>query len=143
MLLDVGIMDVQLAAWDAKYAYDAWRPVTAIHAGGTPDNAADPDWMPLIPTPMHPEYTCGHCMTGAAARAIASAIFGSKEFAFDITQNGLTRHFQSFEDFATQESNSRLFAGVHFRYSIRAGEDEGRQVAHLVLSSSATAIRAN
>ena len=142
MLLDVGIMDVQLAAWDAKYAYDAWRPVTAIHAGGAPDSAPDPDWMPLIPTPMHPEYTCGHCTTGAAARTIMSAIFGSKEFAFDITQNGSTRHFLSFEHFSRQESNARLYAGVHFRYSMRAGEDEGKKVAHYVLSAAAKPIRA-
>ena len=131
MLLDVGIMDVQLAAWDA-----------AIHTGGTPGSAPDSDWMPLIPTPMHPEYTCGHCTTGSAARTILSSIFGSKEFAFDISQNGFTRHFLSFEDFSMQESNARLFGGVHFRYSMRAGEEEGRKVAQYVLSSAAKPIRA-
>ena len=90
---------------------------------------------------MHPEYTCGSCTTGAAAHTIVSAIFGSKEFAFDITQNGFTRHFQSFKDFTNQESNARLFAGVHLHCPIRAGEDEGRKVAYFVLSSAAKAIR--
>ena len=40
-----------------------WRPVTAIPLAGTDGNAEtapDPDWLPLVTTPSHPEYPAGH-----------------------------------------------------------------------------------
>jgi hypothetical protein len=136
-LLDTAIIDAHLAAWEAKYTYNAWRPVTAIHAGVPPGVKADPDWLPLIATPMHPEYTCGHCVLGSAAKTILQAIFANGPFAFDLENNGFSRHFDSFEDFAEQESNARVYAGVHFRFSLKAGEVTGHQVAELVLRQAA------
>ena len=34
--LNLAGADAFIAAWDAKYAYEQWRPVTAIRAGGDP-----------------------------------------------------------------------------------------------------------
>ena len=37
-------------AWDAKFSYNYWRPVTAIQEAatdGNPDTTADPTWRPL------------------------------------------------------------------------------------------------
>lgn len=61
-LLNVAEADAAIASWDAKYAYDRWRPVTAIRQAGTDGNAAteaDPSWTTLIPTPPFPAYTSG------------------------------------------------------------------------------------
>ena len=40
-----------------------WRPATSIPLAGTdgnPETEPDPDWMPLVTTPCHPEYPAGH-----------------------------------------------------------------------------------
>ena len=51
-----------------------WRPVTSIplaDTDGNPDTAPDPDWLPLINTPSHPEYPAGHpSLNGAAATVL-------------------------------------------------------------------------
>ena len=59
-MVSVTQADAFIACFDAKYEYTFWRPITAIRAGGTDDNAAtiaDPAWTTLLPgTPNHPEY---------------------------------------------------------------------------------------
>src|ERR1051325_5168630 len=74
-MITVTYADALIACFDAKYHYAFWRPVTAIHAGGTDGNdatAADPAWSPLIGTPNHPEYPSAHsCVTPAGGRVIA------------------------------------------------------------------------
>src|SRR5687767_13931317 len=39
-LLNIAMADAGICAWDAKYAYNNWRPVTAIRAGDTDGNPA-------------------------------------------------------------------------------------------------------
>src|SRR4030095_1638850 len=52
----IGIAAVEnalIAAWDAKFTYMFWRPVTAIRAGDSdsnPETEADPTWTPFITT---------------------------------------------------------------------------------------------
>src|SRR4029450_6788814 len=46
--------DALIAVFDAKYAYNFWRPITAIR--NAEGDARDPGWTPFIETPMHPEY---------------------------------------------------------------------------------------
>ena len=56
-LLNVALADAAICAWDAKYAYNFWRPVTAIRAGDTDGNdetAADPTWSRSSPRRRFP-----------------------------------------------------------------------------------------
>ena len=65
--------DAIIAVFDAKYTYNFWRPVTAIHNADLSKNDATPreaSWLPLGDTPMHPEYPCAHCITSAAVGTI-------------------------------------------------------------------------
>src|SRR5262249_49390936 len=66
-LLNLAMADAHIAVYDAKYAYNFWRPVTAIRAAAA-GAATAANWEPLIAVPMHPEYPCAHCTLGAAAR---------------------------------------------------------------------------
>ena len=48
----VALYDTYVATWDSKYAYDHWRPYTAIRAADTDENprtASDASWEPLRP----------------------------------------------------------------------------------------------
>ena len=50
-LMNVAMADAAIGAWDAKYHYNFWRPVTAIREGDSDDNlltAKDSDWESLI-----------------------------------------------------------------------------------------------
>jgi len=49
-LVNVAMVDAGIAAWEAKYYYRHWRPVTGIRAGDTDSNPSthqDPGWYPL------------------------------------------------------------------------------------------------
>ncbi len=75
-LLNLAMVDADIACWDSKYTYRFWRPVTAIPLADTDGNdetEADPAWTPLRPTPLHPEYPSAHsCVSNAAARVLTS-----------------------------------------------------------------------
>ena len=66
LLLNAAGADAMIAAWDSKYTYNQWRPVTAIRAQ-FPEAA----WTPLIPTPPFPLATAITClMPGMRVAAI-------------------------------------------------------------------------
>ena len=128
------VTDAGIACFDAKYTYLFWRPYTAIRSG------ADPDWLPLLNTPNHPEYPSAHgCVTSALTQTIASAL-GTDHINVDImgAQGGLTtltakRHFQTVGEVQSQIVDARTWIGFHFRNSTMTGLDVGNQVAHWTL----------
>jgi PAP2 superfamily protein len=136
--LDVAIADAAIGCWDAKYAYNFWRPITAIREtadDGNPATTPDPAWTPLFATPAHPEYTSGHsCVSGAATVVLANE-FG-EHTRFDVTSDlmiGVTRSFRSFTDALEEVKNARIFAGIHFRAACEDGTTLGKAVATYVL----------
>src|SRR5213596_1042940 len=60
--LNIAMADAAICAWDAKYEFHFWRPVTAIAY-------AEPElnWMSFIITPPFPDYVSGHSTFSAAA----------------------------------------------------------------------------
>jgi hypothetical protein len=135
--------DLGLAMVDAKMHYNFWRPITAIRNAeddGNPKTAADPAWLPLIPTPNHPEYPCGHCGYAAVTAAILSAEAGDTPpggvvVASDSIADAVTMRLPSFGEWVRQVSLSRTLGGVHYRFSNEAGEALGRAVAGGVLEA--------
>jgi len=68
--------DALIAVFDAKLAYNFWRPISAIRNGDLDGNDAterDCGWLPLLDTPMHPEYPCAHCIVAATVGTILEA----------------------------------------------------------------------
>ncbi|KAH6911886.1 phosphatidic acid phosphatase type 2/haloperoxidase [Coprinopsis sp. MPI-PUGE-AT-0042] len=58
-----------------KYkSYDTWRPVTAIRYQpvylSTGESFYDPEWLPFMDTPGHPDYLSGHSVFGGSAGSI-------------------------------------------------------------------------
>ena len=136
-MLNIAMADTHIAVYDAKFAYNFWRPVTAVHAG-SPGGAANAEWQSLIPAPMHPEYPCGHCALGAAAEVVMTAEFGHNA-AFTVTMPGpagVTRAYTSFAAFAEEEAYSRIVGGIHFRSSMVAGDDLAHKVVEQLLSKA-------
>jgi PAP2 superfamily len=74
--------DAYMTTLAAKMYYNFWRPITAIRNAQDDSNAAtevDPAWAPLINTPNHPEYPCGHC---TFAGTVASRTLGGVHYRF-------------------------------------------------------------
>jgi hypothetical protein len=136
--------DAGFAVFEAKYAYNFWRPVTAIRAADTDGNdatAPDVDWLPLRPTPPHPEYPCAHCTVGGAMCGALAAIFGD-DFTFTLetaSLPGKPRTFHKFSEYAALSLEGRLYAGFHFRNSSVVGSDLGRKVGAYVSDNALTA----
>jgi hypothetical protein len=135
-LLNLAMVDANIACWDSKYTYRFWRPVTAIPLADTDGNdetEADPAWTPLRPTPLHPEYPSAHsCVSNAAAKVLTS--FSGKHIAFSMATStcpaGVVRSYRSFQALADEVGDSRIYIGFHFRSSIRDGAKLGRHVGH-------------
>jgi len=121
-----------IAAWDAKYAYMFWRPVTAIQAGDTDGNTkTEPDaaWTPLITTPSHPEYPAAHTTVGAGALAFYTVWFETDRFQLAFTGNaGAVRYYTSVAEIHAEEGNARVWGGMHWRNSTEVGTALGRRV---------------
>jgi hypothetical protein len=125
--------DALIAVFDAKYAYEFWRPVTAIR--NAPEGMKDPDWEPLIETPMHPEYPCAHCTISSAIAAVLESSTGDGPppilRSTSPTAGGAERTWKSTADFVREVSEARIYAGVHYRNSTEVGQALGRQVGEL------------
>jgi hypothetical protein len=135
---DTTMADSLIACWDAKDTYAFWRPVTAIAAGGADGNdhtTADPNWLPLRPTPNHPEYPSAHtCLAGSLSEAM-SEIAGTSNIDLDVssTVTGTTRHYRQPEDLKRDIIDARIFVGFHWRTSGEVGFKLGTDVAHWAL----------
>ena len=143
-LLNFATMDGQIAIWDAKYTYNFWRPRTAINGVGASIKVASavatPAWEPLLSEPMHPEYPCAHCGIGAASATVLEGLFGAGPFHFAASTGmlgGAIRPYSSFREFEEEEAISRIYGGVHYRWSNMVGEFVGKQVGKSVLQSLA------
>ncbi|CAN5135757.1 vanadium-dependent haloperoxidase [soil metagenome] len=133
--------DALIAVFDAKYTYNMWRPVTAIRNGDLDGNAAterDPSWLPLIETPMHPEYPCAHCILAGTVATLLEAE-GRKQplpplFTSSPSANGAVRRWATPAAFAQEVAQARIVAGVHYRNSTEVGLAMGRSLGEWVLS---------
>lgn len=135
----VAMDDALIAAFEAKYHYQFWRPITAIRNAdrdGNPATTADPAWVPLIDTPMHPEYPCAHCILASTVGGVLAAEPGSGATTWrshSPTLPGVERSWTSLDAFVAEVSQARINDGVHFRYSTEVATAMGHDVAGLAL----------
>lgn len=146
-LYAMAVADSYIAVFDAKYTYNFWRPVTAVRNGDMDSNDAterDPAWEPLIPTPMHPEYPCAHCINSAAGATVLEAFFGDAVPPFSLTSPtapGGTRRFNRLSDYVTESIDARVYDGVHYRTSGETGAAMGRKIGEYTVQNSLKPVR--
>ncbi len=135
-LLNAAMADAYIAGWDSKMHHDAWRPITAIHAAdtdGNPDTTADAGYAPMLPTPPVQDHPSTHSALGAAAAAVLAHAYGRDQLKFTFSSTSAlpanpTREFKSFSEAARENADSRVKAGIHFRFATEAGLKLGRDV---------------
>jgi len=134
--------DAEIAVLEAKYHYNFWRPITAIRNGdrdGNPATERDPDWTPLIATPLHPEYPCAHCVIASTIATVIRAEVGRGPLptlmSISNSAPGVSRQWTRTEDVVKEVSEARILDGVHYRNSTEVGNRMGAQVGALVAAA--------
>lgn len=140
-LVAMATSDSFIAVFDAKFHYNLWRPVTAIRNADITGNPATPreaSWLPLIETPMHPEYPCAHCISSGAAASVMQRVLGNDLPEMSMTSPALpavTRRFATLKAYSDEVSNARVWGGIHYRFSTVVGQDMGDKIADLTVKT--------
>jgi len=140
-LAEMAAADAYISVLDAKYAFNFWRPITAIRNGDIDGNDATTrvaDWEPVIDTPLHPEYPCAHCITSSAVATVLEAEFGTGTVP-TVTMTsppapGVTRAWTNIRAWADEVSAARVYGGIHYRNSTAVGKEMGRKIGELAVS---------
>jgi hypothetical protein len=126
-LFHVASVDTQIATSDTKYAYQRWRPVTAIRS------TTDPEWTPLHNTPAHPDYPSGHTTYSGAAEQVLTTLVGArtaKPYTIGSpTAPGVTRTYDNWHQLTVENVDARVWSGIHTRTADTVGVTLGKLVA--------------
>ncbi len=132
-LCGTAINDAAISVMKAKYTYNLIRPVTYIR-----EQLGHTMWEPALGTPLHPEYPSAHSSLSGATAEILQSLFGKNMSPFtDHTYDYLgyaPRTFPSYSAIAVEAGQSRLFAGIHFQFSIDQGTWQGKKIASNILN---------
>jgi hypothetical protein len=106
-LLNIATMDAGIACWRTKFTY--WTPRPRQIDYRIPAHLTEPNF---------PSYTSGHSAFSNAAAEVIGAV--------------LPDHAGEVRRWAEEASLSRLHAGIHYRFDVEEGADQGRRVGRLV-----------
>jgi membrane-associated phospholipid phosphatase len=104
----VAMYDAFIACWDGKFTYWLRRPITA-----------EPALKTVFPTPPFPSYPSGHSTISSAAAEVFAELFPDAAAAYRAKAN--------------EASLSRVYAAVHYRFDVEAGDTLGVHVGQRVV----------
>ncbi|HWQ20105.1 MAG TPA: phosphatase PAP2 family protein [Methanotrichaceae archaeon] len=107
-LMNMAMMDAGICCWDTKYHYCLCRPWQA-----------DPKITTTVAKPNFPSYTSGHSDFSAAASEVLGYIF--------------PREKDTLNSMAEEAGISRLYGGIHYRFDIEQGAEDGRRIGQLAI----------
>ena len=149
-VLNIAMADTAFTTWSGKRFYGAastevtWRPVTSIplaDTDGNPDTDPDPDWLPLVNTPSHPEYPAGHPSLNGAAATVLLSHFGDAQ-TFTLTTTGQpSRTYTSIAQARSDGNNARVWGGMHYPSTVEISDAEGEAIAKYVNEHSMQRLR--
>jgi len=106
--VNVAMMDAGIACWDAKYTYWYIRP-----------SQLDLDLKSVFPPPNHPSYPAAHGCFSTAAATVLAAVFPQDR--------------DRLAALGKEAAQARIWASIHYRFDIEAGQQVGRGVAEKTL----------
>ena len=115
--------------------------ISLADTDGNPDTAADPDWLPLITTPSHPEYPAGHPSQNGAGATVLLGHFGQRQ-TFTLTTSGQPRRtYTSIAQARSDGDNARVWGGMHYPSTVAVSDALGEAVATYVNEHSMQRLR--
>src|SRR5688572_14971020 len=109
-LTGAAMVDALIGCWDAKYFYWTIRPWQA-----------DAAITLTFGAPNHPSYPSGHSCVSSAAATVIGYLFPSD--AADVNAR------------VAEAGLSRMYAGIHYRFDITAGQELGVAVGELAIET--------
>jgi hypothetical protein len=100
-----------------------------------------PAWKPFLGTPGFPDFPSNHAIFSSSLAHVLSSIYGSSVPFTDTSYEGVmadigngpenlgSRHYDSFKEMMEEISDSRLYGGIHYRYSCEEGIKQGTKTA--------------
>ena len=139
-LLGMAVGDAVASAWSAKYDAHFWRPGDAIREAGSdgnPDTEPDPAWTPRnITFGNSPEYPSGTSTFAGASSTVLAGFYCTDRVAFDFEgEQGTRRDYRRLSDAADEAGVSRIYNGLHFRFSKEAGLSAGRGIGREIVTT--------
>jgi hypothetical protein len=137
----ISLFDATTASFKAKYEYLRERPFSFIRTVIAPVADAPNQWKPFIGTPAFPDFPSNHAVFSSSVAYSLASIFGSNtpftnstyEFrTFDFGDGEVSlgsRHHDSFDAMVQEIAFSRLYGGIHYRYSCEEGIKQGKKIA--------------
>lgn len=162
-LINTVMGDSGIAAWDSKYFYNYWRPVTGIRSANDGDAATVtvPNWKPFGAsvinaavseqfTPPFPAYPSGHATFGGSLfEAMRSYFPNNTRFTFvsdeynglGVDPKGDARPFvpvryRTLLEAQQENGKSRIFNGVHWEYDDTEGQALGVNITRFTLNNA-------
>lgn len=163
-MVNVGMADAAIAAWDSKYYYNLWRPVTGIRADdGVDATITDETWEPIgvsvvnteeaiRATPPFPAYPSGHATFGAVTFEILRQMFndntsftfisdeyngeGVDPFFPNIPRPFVPVRFRTLTEAQVENGVSRVYNGVHWDFDDTAGQELGEEIAQFLINDT-------
>lgn len=126
--LFITMNDAVIGCFTGKYTYNLERPVTYIRK-----YMKDTTWNSFIITPPHPEYPAAHATVSRSAVTVLTKIFGNNDAFVDHTYDYLgfePRHYKNYMVMSEEVGMSRLYGGIHYLPSIKAGFTQGEKIAN-------------
>jgi hypothetical protein len=154
-LVNLAQGDSGINAWGSKYFYGLWRPISGIRladANINPATQPDPTWTPLGYTlisqnappldntsPDFPAYTSGHATFGGGTFSVLKLFYGfdtlPQPVQFYSDQSLNFRTYTSFSQAELENTLSRIYLGVHWRFDGMNGQAAGEQVGAWVFNN--------
>jgi len=108
-MLHMAMMDATIGCWDSKYQFWYVRP-----------HQADPGITTPVGRPNFPAYPSAHSCVSSAAAAVLGGLFVAQAASLNakVAEAGI----------------ARMYAGLHFRFDITAGQELGGRVGALALT---------
>ncbi|MET0637893.1 MAG: vanadium-dependent haloperoxidase [Chitinophagaceae bacterium] len=138
----ITLCDAVTGSFKVKYTHLAERPFQFIRAVIAPN--ATPTWQPFLGTPAFPDFPSNHAVFSNSVAYALTSIYGDQVSFKNATYEGVmadlgrgpqnlgTRNYASFNAMAGEISISRLYGGIHYRYSCEEGAKQGRKTAQNV-----------
>jgi hypothetical protein len=135
----ITLFDASTGSFKAKYEHWKERPFSFIRSTIVP--TANPPWKSYLGTPGFPDFPSNHAIFSSSVVHVLSSLYGNQVPFTDATYEGVTadlgngpenlgsRHYDSFDEMTQEISMSRLYGGIHYRYSCEEGMKQGKKIA--------------
>jgi hypothetical protein len=129
----IALAEAQINCWKIKYTELVDRPTRYIRnvLGYT-------TWTSTIGIHPHPEFPSGHSQTGGAFAGAMTRIFGDNYPVTVHTYDHLgkpSRPYASFSAMADNIGMSRVYGGIHYKYTCVESKKQGWKIADNIIST--------